>query len=73
MEEFNSIRWYELTISLQYDSYCEKYLTDFERMYIHKERSELLNFRAWKIPESIEEKIRTKINYITSKNWVAPV
>ena len=61
MEKFNSIRWFELTIALQYDSYGEKYLNAFERMYIHKERSELLNLRNWKIPVSIEEKIKEKL------------
>ena len=72
MEKFNSKRWFELTIALQYDSYGEKYLTAFERMYIHKERSDLLNFRNWKIPDTIEEKLKVKLNFIISKNWEAP-
>ena len=68
MEKFNSIRWFELTIALQYDSYGEKYLNAFERMYIHKERSELLNLRNWKIPVSIEEKIKEKANLKIMQN-----
>lgn len=65
-------RFDELTIALQYDSYGEKYLTDFDRMFIHTERSALLNGRDWKIPEDTEKRVQEKLSYIRKYNWECP-
>lgn len=67
-----SERFEKLTTALQYDSYGEKYLTAFERILIHQERSALINSRVFELPETIEEKIKTKLIFIKSKNWESP-
>ncbi|WP_102980145.1 hypothetical protein [Chryseobacterium scophthalmum] len=67
-----SERFEKLTIALQYDSYGEKYLTAFERILIHQERSALINSRVFELPQTIEEKIKTKLIFIKSKNWESP-
>jgi|GEM_PF-6692495 len=72
MTEQESDRFIELTIALQYDSYGEKYLTDFDRMFIQQNRSALLNSRPYKLPDYLEEKIETKLNYINKNNWESP-
>lgn len=62
----------ELTIALQYDSYGEKYLTDFDRMLIHQNRSALINGKDYQLPDHVEEKIKPKLNYINKYNWESP-
>ena len=68
-----SERFEKLTIALQYDSYGEKYLTTFDRIFIHKERSALINSQNYQIPADVEEKIKTKLTFIKSKNWESPL
>lgn len=65
-------RFEKLTIALQYDSYGEKYLTWYERIFIHQERSALINSQYYQLPVDVEEKIQTKLNFVKSKNWEAP-
>lgn len=72
MTDQESNRFIDLTIALQYDSYGEKYLTDFDRMFIQQNRSALLNSRPYQLPDYLEEKIETKLNYIQSKKWECP-
>ena len=72
MTENYSNRFIQLTVALQYDSYGEKYLTDFDRMFIHKNRSALLNDKDYQLPEQVEAKIERKLNYITKHNWKSP-
>lgn len=72
MTDQESDRFIELTIALQYDSYGEKYLTDFDRMFIQQNRSALLNSRPYQLPDYLEEKIETKLNYINKHNWESP-
>jgi len=67
-----SERFEKLTIALQYDSYGEKYLTAFDRILIHQERSALINSQSYQLPADVEEKIKTKLIFIKSKNWEAP-
>lgn len=61
-----------LTYALQYDSYGEKYLTDFDRMFIHQYRSALLNDREYQLPKELEEKIYNKLLYIKKTGWKSP-
>ena len=72
MTDQESDRFIELTIALQYDSYGEKYLTDFDRMFIQQNRSALLNSRQYQLPDYLAEKIETKLNYINKYNWECP-
>ncbi|QIY83376.1 hypothetical protein HER18_07465 [Chryseobacterium sp. NEB161] len=72
MTDQDSNRFIELTTALQYDSYGEKYLTDFDRMLIQQNRSALLNSRPYQLPPKVEEKIETKLEYIKTKNWECP-
>lgn len=72
MTDQESNRFIELTIALQYDSYGEKYLTDFDRMFIQQNRSALLNYRPYQLPDYLEEKIEIKLNYINKNNWESP-
>ncbi|MPN03019.1 hypothetical protein SDC9_150242 [bioreactor metagenome] len=72
MTENYEDRFLQLTVALQYDSYGEKYLTDFDRMFIHQNRSALLNNKDYKLPENVEEKMKTKLIYITKYSWVSP-
>ncbi|TDX86213.1 hypothetical protein [Epilithonimonas xixisoli] len=72
MTDTQSDRFIELTKALQYDSYGEKYLTDFDRMFIQQERSALLNNRPYKLADYVEEKIEIKLNYINKYNWECP-
>ena len=72
MTDQESNRFIELTIALQYDSYEEKYLTDFDRMFIQQNRSALLNSRPYQLPDYLEEKIESKLNYINKNNWESP-
>lgn len=72
MTENHSNRFIQLTVALQYDSYGEKYLTDFDRMFIHLNRSALINGRAYQLPDHVEAKIEIKLNYITKHNWESP-
>lgn len=67
-----SERFEKLTTALQYDSYGEKYLTAFDRIFIHKERSALINSRVYLLPVDVEEKIQKKLIFIKSKNWESP-
>ena len=62
----------DFTIALQYDSYGEKFLTDFDRMFIHKKRSALLNDKEYQLPEELEIKIIKKLHYIEKTNWTNP-
>ncbi|MEN4762673.1 MULTISPECIES: hypothetical protein [unclassified Chryseobacterium] len=61
-----------LTIALQYDSYGEKYLTDFDRMFIHKELSSIWNEASYVIPEDVESKIQVKLRIINQLQWESP-
>nr|WP_315032501.1 hypothetical protein [uncultured Chryseobacterium sp.] len=61
-----------LTIALQYDSYGEKYLTDFDRMFIHKELSSIWNETNYVIPEEVEGKIQIKMRIINQLQWESP-
>ncbi|MFC3159010.1 hypothetical protein SAMN05443633_107167 [Chryseobacterium arachidis] len=61
-----------LTIALQYDSYGEKYLTDFDRMFIHKELSSIWNETSYVIPEEVENKIQVKMRIINQLQWESP-
>lgn len=61
-----------LTIALQYDSYGEKYLTDFDRMFIHKEISSIWNESGYVIPEDVEGKIQIKLRIINQLQWESP-
>lgn len=72
MTDQENNRFIELTIALQYDSYGEKYLTDFDRMFIQQNRSALLNSRPYQLPDYLEEKIESKLNYINKNNWESP-
>ncbi len=72
MTDQKNPRFIELTIALQYDSYGEKYLTDFDRMFIQQNRSALLNSRPYQLPDYLEEKIESKLNYINKNNWESP-
>ncbi len=72
MTDTESDRFIELTKALQYDSYGEKYLTAFDRMFIQQNRSALLNNRHYELPGYLEEKVTTKINYINKYNWESP-
>ncbi len=72
MTDQDSNRFLELTVALQYDSYGEKYLTDFDRMFIQQNRSALLNSRPYQLPDYLEEKIESKLNYINKNNWESP-
>ena len=72
MIEDYSDRYLQLTVALQYDSYGEKYLTDFDRMFIHQNRSALINGRTYQLPDHVEEKIKPKLNYINKYNWESP-
>lgn len=72
MTDQKNPRFIELTIVLQYDSYGEKYLTDFDRMFIQQNRSALLNSRPYQLPDYLEEKIESKLNYINKNNWESP-
>lgn len=72
MTDKESNRFIDLTIALQYDSYEEKYLTDFDRMFIQQNRSALLNSRPYQLPDYLEDKIETKLNYINKYNWECP-
>lgn len=72
MTDQESNRFIDLTIALQYDSYGEKYLTDFDRMFIQQNRSALLNNRHYQLPEKVEQKIDEKLKFINQKNWECP-
>lgn len=72
MTDTNNNRFLELTVALQYDSYGEKYLTDFDRMFIQQNRSALLNNRHYELPGYLEEKIEPKLIYIKKYNWECP-
>ena len=65
-------RYYLLTLALQYDSYGEKYLTDFDRMFIHQEISAILNKNSYVVPEETERKLQPKLEYIIKTNWECP-
>ena len=73
MTEAQSERFIDLTIALQYDSYAEKYLSDFDRMLIQKARSALMKDERYKLSADLEGKIQDKLNYIHKKDWEAPI
>ena len=62
----------ELTTALQYDSCEEKYLSAFDRMFIQKKRSALLNDTEYTLPESVNQKVQTKLSYIKKTGWISP-
>lgn len=66
----NKIEFYLL--ALQYDSYGEKYLTHFDRMFIHKAISNLLNSQTVVLPEETFKKVQPKLEYIIKTRWVLP-
>ena len=68
----NKDAFIKLTIALQYDSYGEKYLTDFDRMFIQKKRSALLNDKEYELPPKLTEKIIGKLKYIERTKWESP-
>ena len=59
-------------VALQYDSYGEKYLTAFDRMFIHKGISALLNNKQYILPENLQEKMQPKLEYIIKAKWESP-
>ncbi|KMQ63020.1 hypothetical protein ACM46_13805 [Chryseobacterium angstadtii] len=61
-----------LTVALQYDSYGEKYLTDFDRMLIHREISSIWNESGYVVPEDVEGKIQVKLRIINQLQWESP-
>lgn len=72
MTENYEDRFLQLTVALQYDSYGEKYLTDFDRMLIHQNRSAVINGKDYQLPAAVEEKMKTKLIYIIKHSWVSP-
>lgn len=62
-------RWDNLTLVLQFDSQYEQMFTAFERIYIQKERSELLKKGKWKIPEELEQKVQDTLMRIEKIKW----
>lgn len=63
-------RWDALTLVLQFDSQYERVLTAFERMYIHKERAEMLHGKGWEQPPELEEKIQNTLHRIQEIKWL---
>jgi len=63
----------ELTTALQYDSYCTKMLTDFDRMLIHKERSALLNGQSHQLAPEVEEKVQRITALVKQMKWKKPI
>ena len=57
---------------LQFDSYHTKFLGDFDRMFIQKKRGAILNGRDYQLPQELEEKLKTKNEYIVKTNWESP-
>jgi hypothetical protein len=68
----NEQRFDQLFLVLKYDSYGEKLLTDFDRMFVHKERGSILGRTGWKVPEDTEKKIRKILNTIERLQWESP-
>lgn len=62
----------ELVTALEYDSYGNKRLTDFDRMFIHKERSAIINGYKYTVPDHVEEKIQAILLFINLTNWKKP-
>ncbi len=59
----------ELLAVLQFDSQYEKVFTAFERIYIQKERAEILRYGNWKIPEELDEKVQNVLERIKKIKW----
>ncbi|MDO4763862.1 MAG: hypothetical protein Q4A00_05720 [Flavobacteriaceae bacterium] len=58
-----------LELVLRFDSQYERVFTAFERIYIQKERAELLQNGDWKIPETLEQKVQDTLTRIVRINW----
>ena len=58
-----------LQMVLQFDSQYEKVFTAFERIYIQKERAEILRYGNWKIPEELEIKVQEVLERIKQIKW----
>lgn len=69
MSREDQIRENQLLLVLQYDSQQEKVFTAFERIYIHKERSEILSYGDWKIPEELDEKVQEVLAKARKLGW----
>jgi len=67
-----SERFVELTRILQYDSCFIKKLTDFDRMFLHKERAAIIGGTNWKIPKYLENKVQAINRHIEQINWMPP-
>lgn len=63
------IREQYLLLVLRFDSQYERVFTPFERIYIQKERAELLQNGDWKIPEELEQKVQDILTRIVRINW----
>lgn len=59
----------ELSLVLRFDSQYERVFTAFERIYIQKERAEILQYGDWKIPEELERKVQETLTRIVRINW----
>ena len=68
-------RLVELGLVLQFDSYLQDngftpLLTTFERMFINKERSNLLNNEFYyQLPSELDKKIELILTHIHNQNW----
>ncbi|MBP7174040.1 MAG: hypothetical protein KBA33_08260 [Cloacibacterium sp.] len=59
----------QLVLVLQYDSQVEKHLTDFDRMFIQKERSAYLQGVPYQMNDKTEEKIQYILTIVERINW----
>lgn len=66
-------RFEDLTTALQYDSYGEKKLTDFDRMFIAKERSAVINGFRYAVPPDVEQKIQDILYIVKRLQWEKPI
>lgn len=67
----NNLEKYLFTV-LQYDSYGEKKLTAFDRMFIHKKISAFLNEKPYELPPKTEKKVKEIIYIIDRLAWESP-
>lgn len=65
-------RYEELTVVLQYDSYGEKHLRAFDRMFIQAERAAILGERKYTIPVYVEHKVQNILIIIHQLKWESP-
>ncbi|MCT3661075.1 hypothetical protein HZR00_00915 [Elizabethkingia anophelis] len=65
-------RYEELTVVLQYDSYGEKHLSAFDRMFIQSERSALMNNAFYKLPPATEMRVQKVLSIVNQLKWKSP-